>query len=184
MIIQAIEDWIITQADFDPGQRTRNPWMSPTYISNNMKFTMTSQLFQSKNAFNCKDGGYKVDYPVHSWIVENCVPHNPLWIPNPNVVQFYDLDGSTVQHMSECKDPELHPGDVMKVTSKMVISLGREHWNCSLVPWVMLRVGRLDKVDLGSTSQAEESRPSYLPKHGDTIPMPMSESCQLLRRWS
>ena len=146
--------------------------MSPTYISNNMKFTVTSQLFQSKNSFNCKDGGYKVDYPVHSWIAENCVPHNPLWVPNPNVVQFYDIEGMKMDHMSTSKDPDLHPGDVVKMTNKISITQGRENWNVAFVPWQILRVGRLDKADVGPSMQMDDYKPSHLPKDGDLIVLP------------
>lgn len=149
--------------------------MSPTYIANNMKFTVTSQLFQSKNAFNCKDGAYKVDYPVHPWIVENCVPHNPLWIPNPNVVQFYNVEDMTLHRMCESKDPELQPGDVVKMSSKLIVYSGRDTWTASFVPWQILRVGKLDKVDIGPAVQMEDTRPSYLPKEGQTITMVISE---------
>lgn len=171
---KSLEEWILSQPEFDPGQRPRNPWMSPTYIANNMKFTVTSQLFQSKNAFNCKDGAYKVDYPVHPWIAENCVPHNPLWIPNPNVVQFYNVEDLTLQRMCDCKESELQPGDVVKMSNKIIAYCGRDTWNVSFVPWQILRVGRLDKVDIGPSVQVDDHRPSYLPKEGETISMVIS----------
>lgn len=149
--------------------------MSPNYIASNMKFSVTSQLFQSKNAFNCKDGAYKVDYPVHPWIRENSVPHNPLWIPNPNVVQFYEVENLKLQRMSECKEPELQGGDVVKMSNKIIVYCGRDTWNASFVPWQILRVGRLDKVDVGPSVQMDDVRPSYLPKEGDTITVFPSE---------
>lgn len=181
--IQALEDWIISQPAFDPGQRPRNPWMSPTYIANNMKFTVTSQLFQSKNAFNCKDGAYKVDYPVHPWIKENCVPHNPLWIPNPNAVQFYDMQDMKLQRMADGDRPELQPGDIVKMTSKLIVYSGRDTWTASFVPWQILRVGRLDKVDIGPAIQVEDHRPSFLPKDGETICVIASEYAQPVVLW-
>ncbi|KAJ3549395.1 hypothetical protein NMY22_g894 [Coprinellus aureogranulatus] len=168
-MITSLEEWISTQSEFDPGQRPRNPWMSPTYIANNMKFTVTSQLFQSKNAFNCKDGAYKVDYPVHSWIAENCVSKNPLWIPNPNVVQFYNLRDMVLHRMSESSEPELHAGDVVKMSSKLIVYSGRDTWNASFVPWQMIRVGKLDKVDIGPSIQMDDGRPRHLPKAGEAI---------------
>ena len=143
--------------------------MSPSYVSNNLKYTMTSQLFQTKTAFNCKQDGYSVGYPVHAWIEENCYPHNASWIPNPNVVQFYELQEGVLRDMRNVDQPSLHGGDLAKTSFKIVASMARETWNVGYVPIQCVRVGRIDHLSMAPYMQLEDHKPVDLPRDGDRI---------------
>lgn len=143
--------------------------MSPSYVTNNFKYTMTSQLFQGKTAFNCKQDGYSVNYPVHEWIEEHCYPNNPAWIPNPNVVQFYDLQQGILKDMRNTGDTTLRGGDMVKTTFKIVVTNGRETWNMGLIPIQVVRVGKIDRSSMAPFMQLEDHKPVELPKDGDRI---------------
>ncbi|KAJ3530866.1 hypothetical protein NMY22_g8397 [Coprinellus aureogranulatus] len=167
--LQYLEDWVKSQQSFDIAKRKRNPWMSPSYVANNLKYTMTSQLFQTKTAFNCKQDGYSVNYPVHEWIEENCYPHNPAWIPNPNVVQFYELQDGVLRDMRHIEDPVLHGGDIAKASFKIVASKARETWNMGFIPIQIVRVGKIDRSSMAPFMQLEDHKPVQLPGDGDQI---------------
>lgn len=143
--------------------------MSPSYVANNLKYSMTSQLFQTKTAFNCKQDGYSVPYPVHEWIQEHSYPHNPAWIPNPNVVQFFELQDGLLKDMRNIDDPVLHGGDMVKTTFKIVVTNGRETWNIGLIPIQIVRVGRIDRSNMAPFMQMEDHQPVEISKDGDRV---------------
>lgn len=152
--------------------------MSPSYVDANLKYTVTSQLFQSKNAFNCKEDGYTVPYDVHPWIADACFPNNDSqYIPNPNLVQFFDVRDDEIIELKESDDPILNPGDLVKMTFKIVFILGREQWNMSFIPIQVVRVGQVDTSKMaGSAVQVEDHGRIKLLKAGVRLSTTIRES--------
>lgn len=148
--------------------------MSPTYVMNQSKYTVTSQLFQAKTAFNSKANTYSVPYEVHPWIRDACIPHNPSWIPNPGRVQFFDGQEGNMDDLLKSKDPILRAGDLIKLTFKIVFTIGREMWNMQFVPIQAIRVGQIDTS--GGAYHIEDHKPIILPKLGDRL-TPIKGTC-------
>ncbi|TEB21625.1 hypothetical protein FA13DRAFT_1566588, partial [Coprinellus micaceus] len=74
---------------------------------------------------------------------EACIPHNPSWIPNPGRIQFFDGQDGTLDDLAKSKDPTLRAGDLVKLTFKIIFTIGREMWNMQFSPIQAIRVGQI-----------------------------------------
>jgi len=164
--MKKVEEWGKTH-NFNPRSKPRNPWQAPPQIHETLRYAVSSQIFQKRNAFNSRNDVFAVDYPVHPWIEQASIPHNPQWFPNPNFVQVLNLNSDGVlENLASSSDGQLQPADMVKITFRIAFNVGKTAWNVTLVPIQIIRTGRLDPDEMASSLQSEDYRPNAMHKVG------------------
>ncbi|KAF6742110.1 hypothetical protein DFP72DRAFT_1109714 [Ephemerocybe angulata] len=169
--VEFFETWVKGIPDFNKVKRERSKWMTPSYIADSSRHTVSIPIFQRKTAFNCKDGKYEVPYDVNPWIAEASFPHNQQWIPNPAIVRVLELgnDETLIDVLKSSDDPSLSSGDLVKMTFKVNFAVGPSSWTSNYMPIQIIRVGRVNR-DLSTPVVHSENAESYnLPKVGDKL---------------
>jgi hypothetical protein len=150
--------------------------MTPTWIANNSKLIVNSQIFAVKTPFNTKGGKWETPYEVHPWIAEACKKNQSTWIPNPTRVQFFDAQAGVLERMETCAEPGLVRGDLVKMSFRFVFTIGRTYWHSAIRPMQIIRVGQIASSVYGAASQDEMPAGIQLPKLGDKIILLKSRS--------
>ncbi|KAF6758166.1 hypothetical protein DFP72DRAFT_845133 [Ephemerocybe angulata] len=169
--VDFLETWVQGIPEFNKAKRARSNWMTPAYIAESSRHTVSIPVFQRKNAFNCKDGKYEVPYEVHPWIAEASVPNNQHWIPNPSIVRVLErgVDDTLVDVLLESETPALKSGDLVKMTFKVNFAVGPSSWTSNYMPVQIIRVGRVDR-DLSTPAVHSEDPEVYnLPRAGEKL---------------
>ena len=151
--------------NFNSAKVPRGQWMKPSWIASNRRFVMNSQLFAVRTPFNSAECEYEVPYKVHPWVKSACVPNNSTWIPNPYRVRFYDGVSGTLEELDDSSLHQLEPGDVVKITFKMVFTVGRQYWQPSIRPLQVTRVGQVSTT-MANPMFEDEPIGIELPKSG------------------
>ncbi|KAF6756113.1 hypothetical protein DFP72DRAFT_1066927 [Ephemerocybe angulata] len=165
-----MEEWGKTKGGFSTENKSRNPWNSPLAVSSQGKFTVSSPLFQKRTGFNVTDDKYVVDYDVHPWVANACVPFNPSWVPNPNLARFmHRRKNDVLIPIERSSNPKLVPGDIVVLTFKVAFSAAGTYWQMSFMPVQAIRMGQIDGRILGKVGDLENNNRLDLPRAGDKL---------------
>ncbi|KAF6750731.1 hypothetical protein DFP72DRAFT_851532 [Ephemerocybe angulata] len=165
-----LEEWGKTKGDFSTENKSRNPWNSPYAVATQTRFTVSSPLFQKRTGFNVTDDKYVVGYDVHPWVENACVPHNPSWVPNPNLARFmHRRKNDVLISIEKSTNPKLVPGDLVVMTFKVTFSAAGTYWQMSFSPIQAIRMGQISAQVLGKVGDAEDRGRLDLPKEGEKL---------------
>ncbi|KAF6743186.1 hypothetical protein DFP72DRAFT_1080667 [Ephemerocybe angulata] len=165
-----IEDWGKGPAGFPTEGKSRNPWNSPGSVAAGQRFSVASNVFQKRTGYNVKDDRYEVPYEVHPWVSQFTVPHNPSWIPNPNLVRvLHKRRNNVLEPIEKASNPKLDPGDVVTMSFKVAFSATGLFWNMSFVPIQIIRIGQMKESELDSGGHAEDHAKLALPRIGERL---------------
>lgn len=168
--LEVLESWAKTKGGYNTDKRSRNPWMSPSSVESSRRYAVTSTLFQARTGFNSKDDSYHVGYDVHPWVKQACVPHNPSWVPNPNLVRTMHCQKDNVLvDITKSSNPTLVPGDVVTMTFKVVFGNNGQYWHMSFAPIQIIRMGQIEGTALGSAGNFEDHGRLNLPRVGQRL---------------
>ncbi|KAF6747812.1 hypothetical protein DFP72DRAFT_585671 [Ephemerocybe angulata] len=168
--LSTLEEWGKTKGDFSTEGKSRNPWNSPYAVATQNRFTVASPLFQKRTGFNVTDDKYVVDYEVHPWVEKACVPHNPSWVPNPNLARFmHRRHNDVLVDILKSSNPKLVPGDLVVMTFKIAFSASGTYWQMSFAPIQVIRMGQIAEAVLGKVGDAENNARLDLPRAGERL---------------
>ncbi|KAF6744351.1 hypothetical protein DFP72DRAFT_1078729 [Ephemerocybe angulata] len=168
--LSVLEEWGKTKGGFNTESKSRNPWNSPLAVATQNRFTISSSLFQKRTGFNVTDDKYVVDYDVHPWIAQACVPHNPAWIPNPSLARFlHRKPNDVLVDILGSSNPKLVPGDMVVATFKITFSAAGSYWQMAFMPIQVIRMGQISPQVLGSAKDPEDRVRLDLPRVGERL---------------
>ncbi|KAF6745503.1 hypothetical protein DFP72DRAFT_1077468 [Ephemerocybe angulata] len=177
--LSIIEEWGKGPAGFPTEGKSRNPWNSPASVSAGQRFAVASNIFQKRTGYNVKDDRYEVPYDVHPWVSQATVPHNPSWIPNPNLVRvMHKRRNDMLEPIEKSSNPKLDAGDVVSMTFKIVFSATGLFWNMSFTPIQVIRMGQIKNSEIEASGHAEDHAKLFLPKAGDRLRAFISDNDQ------
>lgn len=152
-----MEDRVVSLKSFNTGQKSRVDWQRGDDPGNN--FVVEYRLFNACSNRTHRGPGEDERKGFHKWVVDTAANRqNRVMVNAPMPSYLSYKEGQPLKNILKCNPPTFRDGDIVIMTFRFGIFIGRKNWKPDIMPEEFIRVAKVEELQDGSYSSGLQWR--------------------------